>query len=52
MECRLTHYHRKLEMADAHYPKTNLWTIDGTKPIAEVSDTIKSILMDEIPKRR
>jgi adenylate kinase len=52
IERRLADYHRELEMLSAYYPKANIWTIDGTKPITEVSDTIRSILTDEIPKRQ
>ena len=52
IERRLTDYHRELEMISAYYPQANIWTIDGTKPAAEVSDTIRSILTDEIPKRQ
>ena len=52
IERRLTDYHRELDMISAYYPKANIWTVDGTKPIAEVSDTIRSILTDELPKRK
>lgn len=52
VEGRLKEYHRELEMIKAYYPEANIWTIDGTKPPAEVSKTIQAILNDELPKRR
>ena len=48
---RLADYHRELEMIQSYYPAANIWTIDGTKSIEEVSGTIRSILTDELPKR-
>lgn len=51
IERRLADYHRELEMLSAYYPKANIWTIDGTKPVSQVFDTIRSILTDELPKR-
>ena len=51
IEERLKNYHREMDMIRAYYPQANIWTINGAKPIAEVSSTIESILRDEIPKR-
>lgn len=52
VERRLKEYHRELEMIKAYYPEANIWTIDGSKPAADVSNTIQAILNDELPKRR
>ena len=49
---RLKDYHRELDMVRAYYPEANIWTIDGTKPPAEVSKTIQSILNDELPHKK
>ncbi len=51
VEQRLKDYHRDLDMLRDYYPRANIWTIDGTKSPAEVSDTIASILVDQVPKR-
>lgn len=48
---RLKQYHRELDMVRSYYPKANIWTIDGAKSPAEVSDTIRAILNDELPKQ-
>jgi len=48
---RLKNYHREMDMIRAYYPEVNIWTIDGDKPVAEVSSTIEAILKDEIPKQ-
>lgn len=44
---RLKDYHRELDLIRSYYPEANIWTIDGTRPIADVSNTIQSILNDE-----
>jgi adenylate kinase len=51
IERRLKDYHRELDMIRDYYPEANIWTIDGTKPVAEVSKTVAAILNDEMPKR-
>jgi adenylate kinase len=51
VERRLKDYHRELEMIKSYYPEANIWTIDGTRPPAEVSKTIQAVLADELPKR-
>ena len=45
---RLKDYHRELDLVRSYYPQANIWTIDGTRPIADVSNTIRSILQDEV----
>ncbi len=49
---RLKDYHRELDMIRSYYPEANIWTIDGSRSPAEVSQTIQSILNDEVPKKR
>ncbi len=51
IEARLKSYHRELDMIRAYYPQANIWTIDGTKSVRSVSQTIEAILNDEIPKK-
>ncbi|HUL51580.1 MAG TPA: nucleoside monophosphate kinase [Candidatus Nitrosotalea sp.] len=48
---RLKNYHREMDMIRSYYPQANIWTINGDKPVAEVSSTIEAILNDEMPKR-
>ena len=48
---RLKDYHRELDMVRAYYPEANIWTIDGTRSVSEVSKTIQSILNDEVTKK-
>ena len=50
IEERLKNYHREMDMIRSYYPEANIWTINGDKPIAEVSRTIEAILNDEMPK--
>jgi len=51
IEERLKNYHREMDVICAYYPEVNIWTIDGDKPVAEVSSMIEAILKDQIPKR-
>ena len=50
VEERLANYHREMDMIRSYYPEAQIWTIDGNKPVAEVSSTIEAILKDEIKK--
>jgi adenylate kinase len=52
IERRLKDYHRELDMLRAYYPREDIWTIDGTRSISEVSKTIAAILADEAPRKR
>jgi adenylate kinase len=52
VEERLKNYHREMDMIRSYYPQANIWTIDGAKPVADVSGTIEAILKDEIPKQQ
>lgn len=49
---RLKNYHRELDMIRDYYPKANIWTVDGAKPIKEVSETIEVLLQDYINEKR
>jgi len=51
IEERLKNYHREMDMIRSYYPEANIWTINGNKPVAEVSSTIEAILRDEMPKQ-
>jgi adenylate kinase len=51
IEERLKNYHREMDMIRSYYPEANIWTINGDKPVAEVSGTIEAILKDEMPKK-
>ena len=48
---RLKDYHRELEMIRSYYPEANIWTVDGSLTAARVSQTILSIVNDEVPKK-
>jgi hypothetical protein len=48
----LKDYHRELDMLRSYYPEANIWTVDGSGSPQEVSQTIRSILNDELPKKR
>jgi adenylate kinase len=50
IEERLKNYHREMDMIRSYYPQANIWTINGDKPVKEVSGTIEAILKDEMPK--
>jgi len=51
IEERLKNYHREMDMIRSYYPEARIWSVDGDKPVAEVSSTIEAILVDEIHKR-
>jgi adenylate kinase len=51
IEERLKNYHREMDMIRSYYPEANIWTINGAKPVTEVSNTIEAILKDEMPRR-
>ena len=51
IEERLKNYHREMDMIRSYYPEVNIWTINGDKPVEEVSSTIEAILKDELPKQ-
>jgi adenylate kinase len=50
IEERMKNYHREMDLIRSYYPQANIWTINGDKPVAEVSTTIEAILKDEMPK--
>lgn len=47
IEERLKNYHREMDMIRSYYPEAKIWTIDGDKPVAEVSSTIEEIVTTE-----
>jgi adenylate kinase len=44
IEERLANYHREMDMIRAYYPEANISTLDGAKPVSEVSSEIEAIL--------
>ena len=44
IEERLKNYHREMDMINSYYPEAKIWTIDGDKPVEEVSSAIEAIL--------
>src|SRR5690242_15701956 len=44
IERRLKDYHREMDFVRTYYPEANIKTVDGTKPIAEVSKAIEALL--------
>jgi adenylate kinase len=44
IERRLKDYHREMDFVRTYYPEANIRTVDGTKPVAEVSKAIEAIL--------
>jgi adenylate kinase len=51
IEERLKNYHREMDMIKSYFPEAKIWTIDGNKPVAEVSAAIGELLKDELQKR-
>lgn len=49
---RLKDYHRELDMVRSYYPQANIWTVNGAGSPEEVSETIRSILNDELPRKQ
>jgi adenylate kinase len=47
IERRLKDYHREMDFVRSYYPEANIHTIDGTRPVAEVSKAIKTVLGKE-----
>jgi len=44
IERRLKDYHREMDFVRTYYPEANIRTVDGTKPIPEVSKAIEAVL--------
>lgn len=42
----LRRYHDEMDLLRSYYPEGDIWTIDGTRPPAEVSATIRTLLAD------
>ena len=51
IEERLKNYHREMDMIKSYFPEAKIWTIDGDKPVAEVSRAIEAILKDQLRNR-
>jgi len=46
LEKSLARYHREMDLFREHYPQADIWTVIGTRPIAEVSRTIVALIQD------
>jgi adenylate kinase len=44
IERRLKDYHREMDFVRTYYPEANIRTVDGTKPVPEVSKAIEAAL--------
>jgi adenylate kinase len=47
IERRLKDYHREMDFVRSYYPEANIHVIDGTRPVAEVSKAIETVLGKE-----
>jgi adenylate kinase len=46
VEKSLAQYHREMDLFREHYPDADIWTVIGTRPIADVTRTIVSLIQD------
>lgn len=46
LERRLTEYHREMDVIRNYYPEADIWTINGTREIRAVSQTILGLIQD------
>lgn len=46
VERRLAEYHREMEMVRGYYPEADIWTVDATRPVSGVSQTIRLLVED------
>lgn len=46
LEKSLAQYHREMDLIREYYPQADIWTVIGTRPIAEVARTIVSLIQD------
>ncbi len=46
LEKDLARYHKEMDLIRQYYPQADIWTVIGTRPIAEVSQTIISLIQD------
>jgi adenylate kinase len=46
LERRLAEYHKELDLFRSYYPQDDIWTINGSRTPAEVTETILMLLAD------
>lgn len=46
LEKRLAQYHSEMDLVRDYYPQGDIWTVIGTRPIAEVTRTIVTLIQD------
>lgn len=46
VERRLAEYHREMEIIRNYYPEASIWTVDGTRSVSGVSQTIRLLVED------
>ena len=51
IEERLKNYHREMDMIQSYFPEAKIWTVNGNKPVAEVSSAIERILKNALGVR-
>jgi len=51
IEERLKNYHREMDMIQSYFPEAKVWTVNGDKPVAEVSSAIETVLKRALGKR-
>jgi adenylate kinase len=46
LEKSLAQYHKEMDLFREYYPQADIWTVIGTRPISEVTQTIVSLIQD------
>lgn len=46
LEKSLAQYHKEMDLVREYYPQADIWTVIGTRPIREVTQTIVSLIQD------
>jgi adenylate kinase len=46
LDQRLSNYHKEMDLIREYYPQADIWTVIGTRPVKEVSDTIEMLIAD------
>ena len=46
LEKNLAQYHKEMDLIREYYPQADIWTVIGTRPIADVTRTIVSLIQD------
>jgi adenylate kinase len=51
IEERLKNYHREMDMIQSYFPEAKIWTVNGDRPVEEVSRAIEAIVNKALGKR-